>query len=161
METREFRHEDAEAVSKIMTAAFKTFLRNKWNKHDEHHFSPEVITRSSFRQADFVKTAAFVVIDGGIILGYICGTAGDNGLGSLEVVGVDPGIFHKGVGKALMSRLEQFWCDNEQRKVRTCVSAHNTRALIYYISNGFIPVGYRKDHFKVGVDEIELDRFLK
>lgn len=161
METREFRPEDAEAVSKIMQAAFKTFLRDKWDKDDERHFSPEVITRNSFRQADFVKTAAFVAVDGSTILGYVCGTAGDNGLGVLEVIGVDPDIFHKGVGKALLSRLEQFWYEHKQRKVRTCVSAHNTRALIYYLSNGFIPVGYRKDHFRIGVDEIELDRFLK
>ena len=101
-----------------------------------------------------------MAVDGKTILGYICGTAGDSGLGSLEVVGVDPESFHKGVGKTLMSRLEQFWRENKQRKVRTCVSAQNTRALIYYISNGFIPAGYRKDHFRPGVDEIDLDRFL-
>jgi len=144
-----------------MQAAFKTFLRDKWNEADERHFSPEAIARNSFRQADFVKTTAFVAVDNKIILGYACGTAGENGLGSLEVVGVDPDSFHKGVGKALMSSLEQFWRDNKQRKIHTCVSAPNTRALIYYISNGFIPVGYRKDHFRVGVDEIILDRFLK
>lgn len=37
----------------------------------------------------------------------------------------------------------------------------SAKTLIYYIESGFIPVGYRKDHFKAGVDEIILDRFLK
>ncbi len=32
---------------------------------------------------------------------------------------------------------------------------------MYYLKHDFIPVGYQKDHFFAGVDEIILDRFLK
>ncbi|MBI4025006.1 MAG: hypothetical protein HY360_08490 [Verrucomicrobia bacterium] len=77
------------------------------------------------------------------------------------------------------------WCNIDPRALTNSVDAPLDRLLRYYrdkgckgvgeimlnvpvrdsmvqnyISNGFVPVGYRKDHFKVGVDEIILDRFL-
>lgn len=160
MEIREFKLEDAEAVSGVMNAAFKAFLQERWDEYDAQSFAPETLNRMSNVRADFSVTASFVAVEGERVMGYIRGTANANRLGSLEVVGVDPEGFHKGIGKALMSRLEQFWQEHALRKVCTCVSADNTRALIYYIANGFIPVGYRRDHFKIGIDEIMLDRFL-
>jgi len=66
-----------------------------------------------------------------------------------------------GAGKLLMCRAEKFWKARGMRKISTCVSAHNRRALLYYIKNGFVPEGYRRDHFKKGIDEIILGRFLK
>ncbi len=32
---------------------------------------------------------------------------------------------------------------------------------MYYLKDGFVPVGYQKGHFIVRVDEIILDKFLK
>ncbi|MDD2706909.1 MAG: GNAT family N-acetyltransferase [Verrucomicrobiae bacterium] len=160
MTTRKFKKSDAPEVSRIMIAAFKTFLGRKWNWIDEKHFSPKTLAAASNTQSELDEAASFVAVEGKTVLGYIRGTASACGLGSLEVVGVDPATLHKGVGKALMKALEDFWRQKKQRKVHTCVCAHNSRALIYYLSNGFIPAGYRKDHFKPGVDEIILDRFF-
>jgi len=160
MKTRLFKPADAAAVSRIMKAAFKSFLGDKWNRLDDLYFSRKTIADESCMRSPFGETASFVAIEGHLILGYIRVTAGKGGLGSLEVIGVDPATFHKGVGKALMQASEKYWQQKKQRKIHTCVSAHNTRALIYYVSHGFVPVGYRKDHFKAGVDEIILDRFL-
>ncbi|MBI4023744.1 MAG: GNAT family N-acetyltransferase [Verrucomicrobia bacterium] len=160
MKTRRFKTTDAPAVSRIMKAAFKTFLGDKWNRLDEKYFSPPMFVAQSNTRSVFSEGASYVAVDGDRIIGYVRVTASAGGLGSLEVVGVDPSAFHKGVGKTLMHASEKFWRRKKQRKVHTCVSAHNTRALTFYISNGFVPVGYRQDHFKVGVDEIILDRFL-
>ena len=160
MKTRLFKSADAAAVSRIMKDAFKSFLGDKWSRLDDRHFSPKTMAAQSNTRSPFGETASFVATDGEEILGYIRVTASQGGLGSLEVVGVDPSTFHKGVGKALMQAGERFWRRKKQRKVHTCVSAHNTRALTYYIANGFLPVGYRRDHFRPGVDEIILDRFL-
>jgi ribosomal protein S18 acetylase RimI-like enzyme len=160
MKTRPFKPTDAAAVSRVMKSAFKAFLGAKWDRLDEKHFSPKVLLAQSKARSAFGETASFVAIEGKVILGYVRVTAGAGGLGSLEVVGVDPSAFRKGVGQSLMQAGEAFWRKKKQRKVHTCVSAHNTRALAYYISNGFVPVGYRKDHFKVGVDEVILDRFF-
>ena len=77
------------------------------------------------------------------------------------MVGVAPDYFGKGVGAILMQAAEGFWTKKKQRKISTCVSAINQRALIYYIKHGFIPEGYCRDHFRRGVDEIVLGRFLR
>lgn len=160
MRTRKFRAGDAAAVSKIMKAAFKSFLGDKWDWIDEKNFSPKTIRTTAHAKSGFGETVSYVAVEGRRILGYIRGSSSICGLGCLDVVGVDPDTFKKGVGRALMKALESFWRQKKQRKAYTSVAAHNTRALIYYISNGFVPVGCQKDHFKTGVDEIILDRFL-
>ena len=38
---------------------------------------------------------------------------------------------------------------------------HNKKAVMYYLKHDFVPEGYCKDHFREGVDEIILGRFLK
>ena len=160
MNIRKFKPEDSKKVSKIMIEAFKSFLGDKFDKLNSKSFSPEILRKVSNSKSYDGEVVSYVAEEKGEILGYIRGTAHINGLGGLEVVGVDTVSFHKGVGARLMKELEKFWIRKKQRKVSTCVSAHNKRALIYYIKNGFVPEGYRRDHFKVGVDEVILGRFL-
>ena len=161
MKIRRFKSKDAQAVSKIMIEAFRSFLKDKMDKWTLKSFSPKTLKKISNNKVAELETISFVVEEEEGIIGYIRGTANMRGLGTLEVVGISTDCFHKGVGVALMKRLEKFWQKRNVRKVSTCVSSHNTRALMYYLRNGFIPVGYQKDHFRVGVDEIILDRFFK
>ena len=156
MKVRKFKPQDAKEVSRILYKAFKTFLGNKINRG---HFSPENLG-GNVKGKDY-EAVSFVAEENGKILGYISGSAHKRGLGSLGVVGVRTDVFHKEVGAALIKALEKFWKRKKLRKVSTCVSAHNKRALMYYLKHDFIPVGYQKDHFFAGVDEIILDRFLK
>ena len=158
MRCRKFKKADSKQVSELMIKAFKSFLGDKLENLNE--FSPSVFEKISNFKDVFSERISFVVADNKKIVGYISVTAGKNGLGSLEIVGVEPEYFSRGVGKILMKKAEEFWASKKQRKISTCVSAHNKRALIYYIKNGFIPEGYRRDHFFVGVDEIILWRFL-
>ena len=161
LNTRQFEDQDAGRVSKILSAAFKSFLLDNFDDLSKAHFEPEEISaRVTKAPGRFGETIAFVAEDDGKVIGYIEVTAGKNGLGMLDIIGVDPECFSKGVGKALMAQAEKFWAKHNQRKIATCVSAHNTKALIYYIKNGFIPEGYQKNHFHEGVDEIMLGRFL-
>jgi len=160
MKIRKFKGQDAKEVSRIMITAFKSFLGDKFDKLDLKSFSPPILKRVSSTRSYDGEVISYVAEEKGKILGYIRGSAHINGLGSLEVVGIDPNTLHKGIGTKLMGELEKFWRRKKQRKISTCVSAHNKRALIYYLKNGFIPEGYRKDHFIVGVDEIILGRFL-
>ena len=161
MKVRKFKPKDANAVSRIMIEAFKSFLKDKMDELTLISFSPKTLKKNSSTKRNNSETISFVVEEEKEIVGYIRGSASVRGLGILEVVGVSPGCFHKGIGVVLMKRLEKFWQKSKVRKVSACVSSHNTRALMYYLKNGFIPVGYQKDHFVVGVDEIILDRFLK
>jgi len=161
MKVRKFQSADAPVVSKLMIAAFKAFLGDKMNAWDRKWLSPKILKAVSHSKSFDGKVISFVVEENGKVLGYIRGSANVCGLGTLDVVGVDPACFHKGVGAALMKALEKFWRQNKLRKVYTCVAAHNKRAFIYYVKNGFVPEGYQRDHFKKGVDEIMLGRFLK
>jgi ribosomal protein S18 acetylase RimI-like enzyme len=161
MQVRKFTAEDADAASAVMKAAFRSFLGDKWTETDDRYFAPEVIRQRAHRKDELSETVSYVAVEEGEIVGYIKGTASENGLGTLEVVGIRPSHFGKGVGTALMKALEEFWDAKGLRKVSTCVSAHNKAALLYYIKHGFIPEGYCRDHFREGVDEIMLGRFLK
>ena len=158
---RKFQKHDAAQASKVMRAAFRSFLAEWYTKNHKARFAPSVLAADSLAKNRFSETTSFVAVDGRKLIGYIKVTSDRNGLGSLQIIGVNPDYFAKGVGDLLMKAAEVFWNKKEQRKIFTCVSAINRRALIYYIRHGFVPEGYCRDHFNPGVDEIILGRFLQ
>jgi len=157
---RNFEVTDAQPASKILCNAFRSFLGNKFDKNLVVHFSPEELVKVINSKGKFHESKIFIAEEDGKVIGVVKVTAGTNGLGLLDYIGVDPECPVHGVGTLLMKKAEEFWEKNNQRKIDTCVSAHNTKALIYYIKNGFVPEGYRKDPFHKGMDEIILGRFL-
>lgn len=159
MLVRAFEEKDAEAASKILNAAFRSFLGDRL-KGDYPHFRPDLLVKAAHRTDEFSTSEIFVAEAEGKLVGVVKVTAGQNGLGSFDYVGVDPAAHAQGIGARLMARAEEFWREHGQRKIATCVSAHNKKAVAYYLKHDFIPEGYRRDHFFVGVDEIILGRFL-
>ena len=153
---------DAEQASKILIAAFKGFLKEKFDDSLTLHFSAKVLREeaNSKDKHGFSESRISVAVDDGKVVGVVKVTAGTNGLGVFDYVGVDPECHARGIGSLLMRTAEKFWKEREQRKIHTCVSAHNKKALLYYIKNDFLPEGYCRDHFHKGVDEIILGRFL-
>ena len=160
MRVRKFRDDDAREASEVMLAAFRSFLAERLTEEMADHFAPSVLAGRSLAKSGLSETVSFVALDGKRVVGYIRVSSSSNGLGSLQVIGVDPDHFGRGVGALLMKAAERFWTRTEQRKIATCTSAINRRALIYYIKHGFVPEGYCRDHFIPGVDEIILGRFL-
>lgn len=156
-----FQKRDAQQASRILREAFRSFLAERFTKEHQARFAPSLLAESSSVRSKFSETASFVAVDGQQVVGYIKVTSDRNGLGTLQIVGVAPEYFGSGVGALLMKVAERFWIKKKQRKISTCVSAFNRRALIYYIKHGFVPEGYCKDHFIDGVDEIILGRFLQ
>jgi len=161
MKIRKFRPADSKAVSRIMIQAFRSFLGDKMDRATEQAFSPAILRKVSNSRDNGHEVVSYVAEDEGRVAGYIRGSASLCGLGTLDVVGIDPACLHHGVGTLLMKALEKFWIQKKMRKASTCVSAHNTRALIYYIKNGFIPEGFLRDHYIKGVDEIMLGKMLQ
>jgi len=160
MKIRKFRSSDSREISRIMIQAFRSFLGDKMDRFTERAFLPGTLRRVSHAGDSERQVVSYVAEENGKVAGYIRGSASLCGLGTLEVVGIDPACLHHGVGTLLMKALEKFWAQKKMRKAFTCVSAHNTRALIYYIRNGFIPEGILRDHFIEGVDEITLGKML-
>lgn len=163
LKVRPFRNDDAEKASEILCNAFKSFLADKFDDILAKHFTPEVLMEDALLKDKFKfnESRTFVAEDDGTIVGVVKVTAGVNGLGVFDYVGVDPKCHAHGIGSLLMRKAEEFWKEHKQRKINTCVTAHNKKALLYYIKNNFIPEGYCKDHFHEGVDEIILGRFLQ
>ena len=157
---RKFRPADAEQASRLMIAAFRSFLKRKFPASLARHFSAASLASGSLHRSESGETTAFVAVAGARVVGFIRVSAQDSGLGSLGVVGVDPEYFGQRVGDLLMKPCERFWRRWQQRKIHTCVSSHNRKALLYYIRNGFVPEGFQPDHFIEGVHEIPLGRFL-
>lgn len=155
---RPFRSGDGAGASTVMTAAFKTFIPAAHWKTILAGFAPERLEAASLSGGE--GSVTYVATRGNEIVGYVSGSANVYGFGSLSVIGVDPRHLHRGIGTLLMRRMVTFWRRRGMRKVSTCVSAHNGRAFQFYLSHGFRPVGYQRDHFMVGVDEVILDRFL-
>jgi len=143
-----------------MIQAFRSFLGDKMDRATERCFLPETLRRISHTRDHDRQVISYVAEDNGKVAGYIRGSTSLCGLGTLDVVGIDPNCLHHGVGTLLMKTLGKFWERKKMRKASTCVSAHNTRALIYYIKNGFIPEGVLRDHYIKGVDEVILGRIL-
>ena len=158
---RPFEAKDATRASAVLLAAFRSFLRDRFDEGLAAHFRPDVLLKEAQVEDQFMVSRMFVAEQDGAILGVVKVTARTNGLGMFDYVGVDPDAHGHGVGALLMARAEEFWAEHRQRKIDTCVSAHNKKALLYYLKHDFIPEGYRRDHFRQGVDEIILGRFLK
>ncbi len=158
---RAFEPADAQQASEILVAAFKVFLQDRFDRTLAAHFQPDALIQGACTESRFMVSRMFVAESGNDIVGVVKVTARDNGLGMLDFIGVDPESHARGIGALLMARAEEFWAEHDQRKIETNVSAHNKKTLMYYLKHDFIPEGYCRDHFREGVDEIILGRFLR
>ncbi|MFH1572100.1 MAG: GNAT family N-acetyltransferase, partial [Gemmatimonadota bacterium] len=147
-------------ASAVMIEAFRSFLPARNRRTVLEGFAADRLRGTSTFGQKGATTATYVAVDGGQVVGYVSGTVNAFGFGGLSVIGVDPRHFHRGIGSLLMGKMVAFWRQRGMRKVSTCVSAHNSRALVFYLKHGFRPVGYQRDHFLVGMDEVILDRFF-
>jgi ribosomal protein S18 acetylase RimI-like enzyme len=143
-----------------MIEAFRSFLPARGRQQVFEGFAPDRLRGASTYGQKDALTASYVAVHAGKVVGYVSGGADPFGFGTLSVIGVDPRHFHRGVGSALIRRMMSFWRQRGMRKVSTSVSAHNSRALVFYLKHGFRPVGYQRDHYLEGMDEVLLDRFL-
>ena len=160
---RRLEEKDVEPTSEVLVRAFKSVLGDRFDVFTARHFSPEMLREDLTGKDKYQlsETRIFVAEEQGRIVGAVKVTANINGLGVFDYVGVDPECHSHGVGSLLMRAAEAFWNEHRQRKITTCVLAHNKKALLYYLKNDFIPEGYCRDHFQDGMDEIILGRFLK
>ena len=157
---RLFEERDAERVAEIMYDSFKSVFKERWD--ESHKGNAETYKKMVYTETPSSITASYVAEQDGRVIGFLHVTAGIRwGLGTLHSIGVDPNVFAKGVGKALVAEAEKLWTKHRMRKVYTCTSHINERALAFYKRNGFQEEGLLKDHFFEGIHEIQLAKFYK
>ena len=155
---RKFEDRDARRVSDILHESFKSVFKERWL--DEWRGDGEHWKKDAHVETPDQIVTSFVAEDDGMVVGFLHVSANIRyGLGVLESIGVDPGCFSRGVGKALAAEAEKWWKQLSIRKVYTCTSHINSRALAFYKSLGFVEEGVLKSHFFDGIDEIQLAKF--
>lgn len=154
---RKFEDRDAARVAVVMFESLRVVFGDRLGKEPAPESYWQEISHSVIGGN---ITTSFVAEDEGVVIGYLRVSINpDNGLGVLEVIGVDPKCFSKGAGQALFSAAEEFWKQNNVRKVYTCTSHMNLTAQKFYKKMGFVEEGKLKDHYFKGIDEIQLGKF--
>lgn len=161
---RDLREEDAVAISLVLREGFSWWydFQRKQGKDAQWMYdaqSPEHVREDAIRKDENSKSLVAEV--NGKVIGYISASFNPGPrLGVIGIVSVDPEHHGRGIGTELMRAAIGFLKSKGARKVWTTVSTINTKAIIYYIRNGFMPEGVLKDHFADGIDEIFMGMFL-
>lgn len=157
---RKFEERDAERVAEIMYESFKTVFKERWES--EKKGNGDSYKKCVHNETPTSVTTAFVAEQDGKVIGFLHIDANlHRKLGILHSIGVDPNVFARGVGKAMVAEAEKLWRKHRMRKIYTCTSHINQRALAFYKSLGFEEEGVLKSHFFDGIDEIQLGKFYK
>ena len=152
---REFEDRDAARVAEILFVGFLPVFGDYMTQKEPD--PPESVIAG----AHMPGHQAWVAEVDGAVVGYLLVSADcRHGLGTLQVIAVDPACAIRGVGSALMAPAEEFWKERKMRKIATCVASINPKAQAFYRRHGFVAEGTLKDHFFAGVDEICLAKFL-
>lgn len=85
----------------------------------------------------------------------------DNDLAEIRNFLVDENHRKKGIGKQLMENALNCLEKNDTRKVITKIRSDNKISLKFFKKIDFKKEGYFKDHFKEGIDIVQLYKFLK
>jgi ribosomal-protein-alanine N-acetyltransferase len=86
-----------------------------------------------------------VAVDGEIITGWCCAMTGPEA--ELLKIAVEPSFRHRGIGSALLRRLEDLCRDSGSEMLFLEVRAANAGALGLYKKFGFILAGCRKKYY--------------
>ena len=151
---REFEDRDAGRVAEILLVGFRPVFGAYMTQTEPD--PPETVIAAA--RAD--GNRAWVAEVDGVVAGYLLVSADcRHGLGTLQVIAVDPAYAGRGLGHALMVPAEEFWRARKMRKIYTCVASINPNAQAFYRRHGFVAEGTLKSHFFDGVDEICLAKF--
>lgn len=159
---RRFEDRDAARVAEIMYESFKTVFGKMWEENETKGDGSYWKEHAHVERPDYIATSFVAEQEDGKVIGFLHVDANlKRGLGILHSIGVDPAIFARGVGTALVTEAEKFWRNHRMRKIYTCTSHVNRRALAFYKHMGFHEEGLLKSHFFDGIDEIQLAKFYK
>ncbi len=118
----------------------------------------------TWRQAltDEQSPAVYVAVEDGAVVGF-CAVAApsrdndaDDGVAEIGAIYVDPGVWRRGVGRALMDVALRDLRVGGWRRVTLWVLAENRQARDFYAQFGFDPDGAEMTHERSGKKEVRL-----
>ncbi len=83
-----------------------------------------------------------------------------NMIGYIGMIGVIEGQQGKGIGKKLMSAMEEYCRDHGVRKIYVDTGSDNLQANIFYLKCGYFPECAKYDFYKPGVHGIYYVKYL-
>lgn len=129
---RNAREEDLEAIHQIETECFSL---------------PWTIEQLRTQLPDTCHEFLVAVSEDGRLLGYI-GMMSVVDEGYISNVAVSPDARRQGIGRSLVNELLSRAADRKLSFVTLEVREHNESAILLYSSEGFLPVGSRKDYYE-------------
>lgn len=108
-----------------------------------------------------VKNIFLLALDGKRTVGTIRIELTDIDLAELRWLAVDKRFRQKGVGRALALAALQLLRRKRMRKVVVRTTTDNWAAIELWLKLGFVSEGYFREHYRRGMDIIQLAKFLK
>ena len=84
----------------------------------------------------------------------------DIDLADIRTMCVDQDQRRKGIATKLMEEVMKIATENQIRKLMTRTKADNPVAINFFNKFGFVQEGYFKEHYRKGIDVIQLSKFL-
>ena len=102
----------------------------------------------------------FVAEDSDKIVGCIRASIVDLDLAEIRTLCVDEGYRKKGLATELLQGALKFLREKKMRKVAARSKADNTEAIRLFEKAGFEKEGYFREHYRKGIDIIQMGKFL-
>ncbi|MBX8632626.1 MAG: GNAT family N-acetyltransferase [Thermoplasmata archaeon] len=153
-EIRLFLKGDEKACSSLLDEAFGWYFRLPGSQWMRRKISAESILETS------KDGITLVAVELGRIEGYAHAAISDYGVAYLSTIGVSPSSESKGIGTMLLKGLEERCRQKGIRKIWLMVTHINSRAVSFYIRNGYEIEGLLKDMTVEGAHEIVMSKHL-
>ena len=147
MEIRSAEKNDAESIADII----------------KRHFEEDYMGFASFDEKyikEKMKKDKFFVADDDGIVGCLRISFVDIDLAEIRALCVDKDFRKKGIAQMLFDKFLEFMKEKKMRKIIARTKSDNNDAIKFFENNGFNQEGYFKEHYRQGIDVVQLCRFL-
>ena len=129
----------------------------------KRHFETDYMGFASFQEGyikEKMKKDKFFVADNSRIIGCIRISIVDVDLADIRTLCVDEEFRGKGIAQSLLNEAMNFLKERKMRKVIARTRSDNKDAIRLFKKNSFAQEGYFKEHYRKGIDVVQLYRFL-
>ena len=129
----------------------------------KRHFETDYMGFAPFNEKyikEKMKKDKFFVADNGRIVGCLRISFVDTDLAEIRALCIDKESRKKGIAQMLFDESLEFMKEKNMRKIIARVKSDNKDAIKLFEKNGFKQEGYFIEHYRKGIDVVQLYRFL-